>query len=401
MKKVRILQLDGARVFMCLVVVIAHFGFLKSSSIGTIYENYFQRGSLAVDFFFILSGFGIYCSSQNVVVDCGIKKSLKYAISKIEKIYALYILSLIFGIFFQVPVWINSNFAESLNLIVRIIGRILQIGLCLSLLQSMTGIMAFNRAINGVCWFLSTLFVSYMFCPLFLKVVNKCDNIRKIIIAIVCTITIILVLSFIAYSIDVRLLNSIKTDLFYTFPFIRCLYLLLGMLLSKLAIINKYEIKKPKFLTFLVVVFYLVYFFGRSTISNALAENIFRLEILRILDILLTGLLIYTLSCGKGLIIRILKSSVFVKLSRYSMHVFLFHEPVISLLKLIYEKFQLFSFGIIAYVGFGLLTIVFTILIVKLSIKLEPPLSEKLSTYLFKPLKLKLSEKIPINNNLN
>ena len=60
-KKEHALQLDGIRFIMCCIIVVLHFGFLKNSKlIGKAYVKFLYNPTIAVDYFFMLSGFGIF-----------------------------------------------------------------------------------------------------------------------------------------------------------------------------------------------------------------------------------------------------------------------------------------------------------------------------------------------------
>jgi peptidoglycan/LPS O-acetylase OafA/YrhL len=49
---------------MIFVIVISHLEFLNNYSIGNVYQQYFHNPTLAVDFFFMLSGFGMMYSKR-------------------------------------------------------------------------------------------------------------------------------------------------------------------------------------------------------------------------------------------------------------------------------------------------------------------------------------------------
>ena len=76
------------------------------------------------------------------------------------------------------------------------------LGVDLSLLQSVTGMTFFSHSLNGVCWFLSCIFVCYIVMAF---VIKKIDNIRSKREAEVCfliSIIIVLLLSFVASKIE-------------------------------------------------------------------------------------------------------------------------------------------------------------------------------------------------------
>ena len=56
MAKKRLDQLDGMRFFMNWLIIISHFEFLDN----TVFHQYVLNPSIAVNYFFMLSGFGLY-----------------------------------------------------------------------------------------------------------------------------------------------------------------------------------------------------------------------------------------------------------------------------------------------------------------------------------------------------
>lgn len=102
MKKIG--SFTGLRFLFIMVIVICHFEFLRElQPFGDFYQKYIHNATLAVDFFFMLSGFGMMFSSQNSprpaddkcpsAADC-----LRYGIKHIRKIYPVYIATICFGL---------------------------------------------------------------------------------------------------------------------------------------------------------------------------------------------------------------------------------------------------------------------------------------------------------------
>lgn len=101
--KNRINTLTGARFIAIMLIVINHFEFLgQYGSIGYIYQKYLHSASIGVDFFFMLSGFGMMLSSINKSSKDTRRFSLKYLFTfarrNVKKIYPIYISMLILGI---------------------------------------------------------------------------------------------------------------------------------------------------------------------------------------------------------------------------------------------------------------------------------------------------------------
>jgi peptidoglycan/LPS O-acetylase OafA/YrhL len=363
----RLIALDGLRIFMIAVVVFSHFEFLQNSEFGDFYTTYLHRGGFAVDFFFILSGFGIYYVSREKYFNCSFKGNILYAINKIKKIYPIYLISLILGLCYSIPFWIKYN----TNFLKTIVKIVVYLGLDLTFLQSITGMTVFSHAINGVCWFLSSLFISYMFCPTFINIVHKADNKKKTVIGLVITLVIIVCLSFVASSIDGKFLGGRLNDLYYGHPFIRCFYLLFGMFVSSLFSQIKIKLKNTSGVEIIIVIAYIIYFVFRSNISDVV-----NVELVRVFDILVTSVLIFTFAIANGFIASFLSKKTVVSLGNDAMYIFLFHYPIRMTVGVIDEKINLVNYcGSLAYIIQIAIIIIGTIVMVIVGKILKDPVA--------------------------
>ena len=163
-EKKQIKALTGARFAAIMIIVGSHFEFLYQYSIGSIYYNYFHNATMGVDFFFMLSGFGMMLSS--IKTDPAGKKQnntlkslLNYSFKHVSKIYPLYVATLLIGIPYYMMHSIIENGKSFFEASIHTISKFI---VCLTLLQSTTGMMRFSHGLNAVCWFLSTLFCIYI-----------------------------------------------------------------------------------------------------------------------------------------------------------------------------------------------------------------------------------------------
>lgn len=68
MKKIN--TLTGARFTAIMIIVFAHFEFLeKYGMFGKVYQKFFDNATMGVDFFFMVSGFGMMLSYINKIQD--------------------------------------------------------------------------------------------------------------------------------------------------------------------------------------------------------------------------------------------------------------------------------------------------------------------------------------------
>ena len=297
---------------MCCIIILSHFEFLgKSETFGEFYMTYLHNATLAVDYFFMLSGFGIYLSLKRP--ECSIKGALYFAVDKVKKIYPAYIFSLLMGI----PATIYTLLKYS-SIGKAVLKLLFFCGVDLSLLQSITGMTRFSHAVNDVCWFLSTIFISYIVCPWILRVVDKVRNKRQAFSLICGFVIIVLILSFGAILTE-RNIQGIFDDLWYGHPIIRCWYLAIGMCLGYLYKESTIQIRSGQ--EVFVAGLAIFYFVGRNSIP-------FGKEVLRVFDITLCILFLYVFACGNGKLSRKLSSERMVNLGKISMLLFLFHYPI-------------------------------------------------------------------------
>lgn len=308
----RIKSLDGLRFIFCIVIVFSHFEFLADSYYFKDVFLAFKNPTLAVDYFFMLSGFGIFMSSSLDSSKCSIRYNFHYAIEKIKKIYPAYCISLCLGmIYFLVSIGNGS-------ILKRLVGYIALFGVDSLLIQSIFGISDISQAINGVAWFLSSLFISYMICPFFIKYIKRIRKISSAVRGIVIVIGNILFLSYIALKIE-EYANGVFDYIWYSHPIIRCWYLALGMLAAYLYKCNTIKIGNVH--EMLVTVISIIYFFARKYLMISIT-------CLRLLDVTICFFVIFVLASENGVITRILGKQLLVNLGNDSMYFYLFHYPI-------------------------------------------------------------------------
>ena len=192
-------SLTGARFLAITLIVFSHFEFLSQyGRFGEIYWRYFHNATIGVDYFFILSGFGMMLSSMHrdpngLLPIGGISGLVNYGKRHIRKIYPVYVAFLLSGI----PLYLLKGYFEDRQPLWKLITACaIYFFFDMTLLQSCTGQSAFSHSLNGVCWFLSTLFCIYLISPVVMKVIKqKIKTINQSIICMIFSIFISFLLS--------------------------------------------------------------------------------------------------------------------------------------------------------------------------------------------------------------
>lgn len=354
----RIPQLEGLRFIMCCIIILSHFEFLSNSKIVGGYTKYFHNATMAVDYFFMLSGFGICLSQKRPGKSC--KSKIEFAKNKIKKIYPAYIVSLMV----MLPcTYIELRpYGSAINAGLK---SLTLLGADASLLQSVTGMTFFSHSLNGVCWFLSCIFVCYIVMAF---VIKKIDNIRSKQEADVCfliSIIIVLLLSLAASKIEQMNLSGGKiNDLWYGHPAIRWWYLLIGAILGTLY--KKTDIEFGTLTEVGIASVACVYFVVRNTLLEIMNQNF-----LRFFDLLLCSMVLFGFSKGTGFISQALSNKRMLWLSRTTMYLYLFHYPVRALVDNFFVKINAIStLGEVGFIFECFLIIAFTSFVVCLYMKI-------------------------------
>lgn len=301
----RILSLDGFRFIMCCTIFIGHCTWLNDYKYGYIHQIFFQNSSLALDYFFMLSGFGMYLNYCNTKHIFGGGKLLK-------KAYIVYVFSMLL----YLPLVILGY--------VKIKSFVVLFLLNLTLLQSLIPSTSFSHGINGVCWFLSSLFCILCLSPILLKLIQK---------KLVASLVLFSILYGFLYEIDIRYNGEVFTLFSYNValdlgstPYLNFYIFFLGMVLGKLYInYGGVFVNNVKWIPYVAV----AYYFSRISLLNV-TNACFAL---RMVDIMVALGLIYVLATRKEKITKIFSNRVLVNISKYTLHIYLLHYPVIAYLE--------------------------------------------------------------------
>ena len=101
MKTSRIDSLTSIRFFMILIIAFTHVYFLGGSDgVGKFIHTHIQNPSLPVEFFFVMSGFGLtyrslFKGKKAIEGEFSFLKGLKFGIQRMKKLYWLYVITCI------------------------------------------------------------------------------------------------------------------------------------------------------------------------------------------------------------------------------------------------------------------------------------------------------------------
>lgn len=212
---------DGLRFYMILIICVGHLS-------ACFFGNTCIAPNVAVDYFFVLSGFGLAYNNKQVR-----ENAIMFAMGKVKKTYKLYLISM----YSMIPLKFITDVVLRDNHIKELCFLVIKIIMAPFMIQSIFGYVGVTHILNGVCWFFSCLFICYITYPFFRKM-NKFieGDIKKTILFILIYLGIIYILHYTFGRIENC---SVFDDLAYGNPIVRCWYFGLGTLTGNFFLHNK------------------------------------------------------------------------------------------------------------------------------------------------------------------
>lgn len=363
----RIDSLTGARFAAIMIIVFSHFTHLcKYGEFGLIYKDFFINPTMGVDYFFMLSGFGMMLSSirkdaTGVLPVGGIKGMISFGRNHIKKIYPVYVAFLVLGS----PITIFQIFQETGSSLFRGIKECaLYFSVDLTLLQSATGKHSISHSINGVCWFLSSLFCIYLISPVILRFLKEyVKSINLAFIGIIISITVSVILAYLFNWIENK---TFFDELCYASPYRRAFYVIPGMILAQLFVIANNNSSSNKALFFEKGIFEyicmcssMIWFFLRNLTVGYFGQFVY------IIDMVIVCCDLYALAIGKGIFSRFFSSKIMVYLGNISMYLFISHYIIIKYVDFSFRKlgFESIQSGLVEVVVILALSFIISIII--------------------------------------
>lgn len=312
----RIDSLTGMRFIMTMVIVLSHMEFLSETALAEPY-SYLHNALPAVDFFFMLSGFGLMYSRS---AKPGVRlRPLGDAVRRIRKLYPLYLLTMAISIPYSIyTYWLSG---ENTHQIIQAVVR--RIVLCVPLLQSCTGIQSYTNAFNGVCWFLSCLFVLYIVFPLLARLADfLCRNTGAALVCLAGTWVLFLACARGMMWVQERYQFD---NLIYGAPYGRVFYFFTGMvcwhLWDRLRQKSPWSPARATEAEIMAAAAVFLWFVSRTHLSLPWFAAY-------LLDLGLVAVLLVILALGQGGLSAALSSPKMQRLGNAAMYMYLLHYPL-------------------------------------------------------------------------
>lgn len=348
----KIISLQALRGIAFTAVFLGHVG-------------YYNMGQWAVCVFFMLSGFLMCVQHKDIRIN-SLRGGISFSYRRIIKLYPLHLLMLIANILLQAANQIYNHW--------ELRKIIFDDFLCKNTISHLLLLNAWIPKTwyywNGPSWFLSAIFICYIFFPFIANFLQKKDSVKRILI---CGATILLIMSGVGYLSTYAGNEEFTRWVTFVFPLFRSCDFSIGCMIG--IVYLKYKNDKN-------------YLGKHATLYEAI--TILALGVIQLLRerewpffgalwsrytiiyVPVTGILIYLFAVNKGIFTRMLSNRVFVTLGDLSPYAFLVHfvayRYVAELFSVVghfcnVEKFEKSAIAIITFSA----TLIFSVLYKKQS----------------------------------
>lgn len=232
--------------------------------------------------------------------------------------YLLYVVTMLA----MVPMVFAQGWLHGKSLLVNFGTITAKLAICAPLVQSAFGTTHLSHAFNGVCWFFSTLALIYLISPWLMKRVAGWHHVWW-------SIAFLPVFMVVVYAVlgmvDAHV--SFFDDLAYGSPYMRVWFVIYGMVLARIIFAWRTNDTVPEWMPSVeigVVLSCIAWFFLRNTFVEMETSR----TLLRFVDALLCGGLLFVLSFERGRVSRLLERPGFLRLGHLAMYVYLIHYPL-------------------------------------------------------------------------
>lgn len=283
-------------------------------------------GAAGVSIFFVLSGFLMtysYWDSAKFNKKLLLRESFGFAWGKIKKLYPLHICMTAFAVAYSLMLGVDQSIA----------GFLAKIGINVVLMQAWIPSSEYYFSLNAVSWYLSAALFTYMAFPFVLSMIKKAESKRARFLSTVVPLFMIGGMSTCAYLFG----NPADQGWFsqhwitYVFPVARVLDFLFGASIAGLFIcagnrstinIGKQNAKRNKILFGTVIEVASIALIAATICAFRFIPHWLQLTAVYTIP---SGVLVYALASGNGLISKLLSTTPFGFVGRLSGQAFLIH----------------------------------------------------------------------------
>lgn len=254
MEQNKIIQLQGLRGFAIIGIFIFHTQTFLYDPSGTIWNLIIdQLGTIGVIVFFMLSGF-LLVYKKKVVPKLNWKDRIKVCRSKFNKMYFLYILTMILAFLGKLP---QSTYDY--------IYSVISLPLNLTYTQDLIPLVNINISYNGPAWFISAMFIIWIIVYSIPSLINKVWSLdlKSCLLGIFFIIIIQVIYKFFESKFPVHLIPINHHDIYmswisYYSPFYNFGFFILGGFIGRITLLNQTESIKNVYLLFMCVMLFLI-----------------------------------------------------------------------------------------------------------------------------------------------
>ena len=304
-----------------LTIFCSHLSYLNETSFQSFY-SLIANFRFGVNFFFVLSGFVLSLGYSNKLKANNTIQDIHFVKRRISKIYIPYLITMILAI----PLYIINvtSGGDSLNGKLLIIRLLINIGM----IQSAIPFAKYSFSINGVSWFISTIFILYMLTPGIIRLNDRTAKHYTLIKQVLLT-AVVLFFNCCFYMI-IREIEYVRfadrgLSMIYINPLIRIFPFLLGIIAHNIyCLLDNFQIKNGS----VAEVSGIAAFFIWWIIAN---KTGFPTVVTECTDMLIAMLVILIFAISRdGIISKLLSMKKMLDLGNISLEFYLIHYLVIN-----------------------------------------------------------------------
>lgn len=320
MKTDRIDSLTGLRAIAMMTIFCCHLSYLAETPLHGLF-NVIDNGRFGVNFFLVLSGFVLALGYSNKLNTNNRIQDFNFVKKRISKIYIPYLITLMLAIPLHI---INVTLEEGINVKLFISRLIINI----SMVQCIIPFDKYSTSINGVSWFISTIFIIYLLAPGIIRLNYKTAknySILKLVLLIFTVLFFNCCIYMLIRQIEYIWFADRDLSIIYINPLIRIFPFLLGILAYNIYWLWGYlKIKNSSFVELLGIAIFLFWWIIAD-------QTGFPTLVTECTDMLVSMLVILIFAFSdRGFVSLLLSKKKMLDLGNISLDFYLFHYMVIQ-----------------------------------------------------------------------